>query len=109
MIHIEETLEIQGFKKVVFPVGALGGGMFGALIARGLGMGEPLAPLLALACVAGGVFAAFFTVTRIDADERGPQLQALARRLAEIGEDALEGRLGEDARIRRLGSGPEEE
>ncbi|MFC1660381.1 serine/threonine-protein kinase [Gemmatimonadota bacterium] len=108
-IHIEETLEIRGFKKVIFPVGGISGGAFGALIAEGLGFGEPLGPLFALACAVGGLFAASFTTTKIDAGERGPQLQALSRRLAEIGEDAAKGVLGEGAGLRRLESGPPEE
>ncbi len=90
VIHIEETLEIRGFRKAVFPAGGLVAGAFGALIAEGMGMGEPVGPLFAIMCVAGGIAAAFFTATKLDADEKGPQLTGLARRLAELGEDEIE-------------------
>ena len=53
-------------------------------------MGEPAGPLFALMCVAGGIATAFFTATKLDADEKGPQITALARRLAELGEDEIE-------------------
>jgi hypothetical protein len=97
VIHIEETLEIRGFKKAIFPVGGLTAGAFGALIAEGLGMGEPAGPLFALLCVAGGIATAFFTATKLDAEEKGPQVTALARRLAELAEDEME--------RKKLGSG----
>jgi len=90
VIHIEETLEIRGFRKAVFPIGGITGGALGALIVEGLGMGEPAAPLFALMFAAAGIAAAFFTTTKLEADEKGPQVTALARRLAELGEDEIE-------------------
>jgi hypothetical protein len=92
-VRLQETLEIQGFKKVVFPIGALTGAAFGAAIAGGLGMGEPAAPLFVVAFVGLGIFSALRLTTSIDAGERGPQLQALARALAQIGEDAVRKRI----------------
>ena len=53
-------------------------------------MGEPAAPLFALMFAAAGIAAAFFTTTKLEADEKGPQITALARRLAELGEDEIE-------------------
>jgi len=96
-IRIQETLEIQGFKRVVFPVGALTGAAFGAAIAAGLGMGEPAGPLFTIAFVGMGIFSAFRLTTSIHAGERGPQLEALARALAEIGSEAIRGRIGPGA------------
>jgi len=94
VIRLQETLEIQGLKKVVFPVGAATGLAFGAAIAGGLGMGEPAGPLFTLLLAVGGIFAAFRTTVSIDAGERGPQLERLARALVEIGEGAVAGELG---------------
>ena len=90
VIHIEETLEIRGFKKAIFPAAGLTAGAFAALIAEGLGMGEPAGPIFALLWVVGGISAAFFTATKLDAEKKGPQITALARRLAELGEDEME-------------------
>jgi len=90
VIHIEETLEIRGFKKAIFPAAGLTAGAFGALIGWGLGMGEPAGPLFALLCVGGGIATAFFTATKLDAEKKGPQITALARRLAELAEDEME-------------------
>jgi hypothetical protein len=94
VVRLQETLEIQGIKKVIFPVGALIGVAFGAAIAGGLGMGEPAGPLFTVLFGGGGMFAALRTTVSIDAGERGPQLQALGRALAEIGEGEREKRLG---------------
>jgi hypothetical protein len=94
LIRLQETLEIQGFKKVVFPIGALTGAAFGAAIAGGLGMGEPAGPLFAIAFIGMGIFSALRLTTSIDAGEKGPQLQALGRALTEIGAEASEKRLG---------------
>ncbi len=97
-IHIEETLEIRGFKRAIFPVGGLTGGAFGALIGMEvLGLGEPAGPLFAIMCVVAGIATAFFTATKLDADAKGPQLSALAARLGELAEDEIE--------RKRLGSG----
>jgi len=97
VIRLQETLEILGFKKVILPVGGLIGMAFGAAIAGGLGMGEPEGPLFAVLFAAGGFFAAFKTTISINAGERGPQLEALAGAMAEIGMEEVE--------KRRLGSG----
>ena len=94
LIRLQETLEILGIKKIIFPIGGLIGVAFGAAIAGGLGMGEPAGPLFALLFGAGGLFAALRTTVSIDAGERGPQLEGLARALAEIGEGEKEKRLG---------------
>ena len=59
-------------------------------VAEGLGLGEPVGPLLAILCIVGGIATAFFTATKLDADEKGPQITALARRLAELAEDEIE-------------------
>jgi hypothetical protein len=89
-IHIAETLEIRGFRKLIFPAAGLSGGAFAALIAEGIGMGEPAGPMFALAAVGAGIAAAFHGMTKMDADEKGPQLAALARRLGDLAEDELE-------------------
>ncbi|MGW8267762.1 MAG: serine/threonine-protein kinase [Longimicrobiales bacterium] len=94
LIRLQETLEIQGFKKVVFPIGALTGAAFGAAIAGGLGMGEPAGPLLALSFIGMGIFSALRLTTSIDAGEKGPQLQALGRALRGLAVEASEKRLG---------------
>jgi hypothetical protein len=94
LIRLQETLEIQGFKKVVFPIGALTGAAFGAAIAGGLGMGEPAGPLFTIAFIGMGIFSALRLTTSIDAGEKGPQLQALCRALTEIGAEAAGKRLG---------------
>jgi len=94
VIRLQESLEILGIKKVVFPIGAATGLAFGAAIAGGLGMGEPAGPLFAILLAAGGIFAAFRTTISIDAGERSPQLERLARALAEIGEVAASKELG---------------
>lgn len=90
VIHIEETLKIRGFKRAIIPAAGLMAGAFAALIAEGLGMGEPAGPIFALAWVAVGIATAFSTATKLDADEKGPQITALARRLAELAEDEIE-------------------
>jgi len=97
VIRLQESLEILGIKKVIFPIGAATGLAFGAAIAGGLGMGEPAGPLFALLLAVGGIFAAFRTTISIDAGERGPQLERLARALAEIAEEAVAKRLGPES------------
>jgi hypothetical protein len=94
VIRLQETLEIQGIKKVIFPVGALIGVAFGAAIAGGLGMGEPAGPLFTILFALGGIFASFRTTISIDAGERAPQLQRLGRVLAEIAAEERKKRLG---------------
>jgi hypothetical protein len=84
-------LEIRGFKRAIFPVGGLTGGAFGALIGvEFLGLGEPAGPLFALMCAVAGLTTAFFAATKMDADQKGPQLSALAARLGELAEDEIE-------------------
>lgn len=89
-IHIEETLEIRGFRKLIFPAAGLSAGAFAALIGEGIGMGEPAGPIFALGAVAMGIAAAFHGMTKVDADEKGPQLAGLARRLGDLAEDEIE-------------------
>jgi hypothetical protein len=108
-VHIQETLEIQGMKKAIFPIGGFSGMAFGAIMGSFFGLGEPAGPIFALVCGVGGLITAYVTTTKIDAGERGPQLWALAQRLAEIGEDAVKGRLGEGDGIRRLESGTDKQ
>lgn len=98
VIHIEETLEIRGFRKAIFPVGGLAGGAFGALMGfEILSVGEPAAPFMAIAGVIAGISMAFQTATKLDAEQKGPQLTALAARLGDLAEDEIE--------RRKLGSG----
>ena len=94
VIRLQETVEVLGIKKAIFPIGGAVGLAFGAAIAGGLGFGEPAGPLLILLFAAGGVFAAFRTTVSIEAGERGPQLQALGAALAEIGREEREKQLG---------------
>jgi tRNA A-37 threonylcarbamoyl transferase component Bud32 len=94
VIRVQETLEIQGFQKVVFPLGGLMGMAFGAAMAVGLGMGEPEGPLFGILFAVFGMVAAVRTTTSIKAGDRGPQLQRLVGALLEIAADAQEKRLG---------------
>jgi tRNA A-37 threonylcarbamoyl transferase component Bud32 len=94
VIRIQESLEILGIKKGIFPLGGLIGMAFGSAIAVGLGMGEPGGPLFGMAVAVFGMIAAARTVTSIQAGDRGPQLHGLARTLAEIGAEAQEKKLG---------------
>jgi len=94
VIRVQESLEILGIKKAIFPVGGLMGVALGAALGQALGMGEPAGPFLALAFGGIGILSALRLTTSIDAGDRGPQLQGLARELAEIGAEAVEKRLG---------------
>jgi hypothetical protein len=91
-------------KKAIFPIGGFSGMALGAIMSASIGIGEPAGPMFALALGFFGMVTAYATTTKIDAGERGPQIEALARRLAEIGEDAVQGKLGEGDRLRRLRS-----
>ena len=93
-IRLQERVEILGIKRVIFPVGGVIGLAFGGAIAAGLGMPEPVGPPLMILSALGGVFAAFRTTVSIEAGERGPQLQALGKALAEIGREEREKQLG---------------
>jgi hypothetical protein len=94
VVRIQESLELQGIQKGIFPLGGLMGMAFGGAIAVGLGMGEPAGPLFGMAVAVFGMIAAGRTATSIKAGDRGPQLQSLARTLAEIGAEAQEKKLG---------------
>lgn len=94
VIRIQESLEILGLKKAVFPLGGLMGMAFGSAIAVGLGMGEPEGPLFGIVVAVFGMIAAARTATSIQAGDRGPQLQHLAQTLTEIAVDAREKKLG---------------
>ncbi len=90
VVRIQETIEVLGIKKGIFPLGGLIGVAFGAAIAGGLGMGEPAGPIFALLFGAGGIFSAYKTTISILSGDNAPQLQALARAIAEIGVDEVE-------------------
>jgi hypothetical protein len=94
VIRIQESLEILGIKKAIFPLGGLMGMALGSAIAMGLGMGEPEGPLFGMVVAVFGMIAAARTVTSIQAGDRGPQLHGLARTMAEIGAEAQEKKLG---------------
>lgn len=90
VIRIQETLEILGLKKVIFPIGGAIGMAFGAAIAGGLGIDAPAGPMFAMLFAVGGIFSAYKTTITIQSGENGPQLQALARAVAEIGVEEVE-------------------
>jgi len=94
VIRVQESLEIQGIRKVIFPAGASVGVILGAGLGHALALGEPAVPFLVLAFGGMGIISALRIMTSIDAGDRGPQLQGLVRELAEIGAEALERRLG---------------
>jgi hypothetical protein len=97
VVRLQETVEILGVKRVIFPVGGVIGLAFGGAIAAGLGLPEPLGPLFVIFSALGGVFTAFRTTVSIEVGDREPQLQALGRALAEIGESEREKKLGPGA------------
>jgi hypothetical protein len=94
VIRLQESLEVRGGKKAIFPIGAAIGLAFGVSIAAGLGMGEPAGPIFTLLFAAGGIFSAYRTTISIEAGDRGPQLQALALAISEIGEEEAAKKLG---------------
>jgi tRNA A-37 threonylcarbamoyl transferase component Bud32 len=95
VIRLQESLEVRGGKKAIFPIGAAIGLAFGVAIAAGLGMGEPAGPIFTLLFAAGGIASAYRTTISIEAGDRGPQLQALALAISEIGEEEAAKKLGQ--------------
>lgn len=85
VIRIREDLEIKGLRAFALPVGGIMGVLFGAGMARALGMGEPGGPLLVIIFAVVGVLTAMRTVIGLHATERRPELEELAAALAELG------------------------
>ncbi len=87
-IHIEERLELTGWRMAVPAWGAGGGAIIGLLLMRALG--EPgagaLVPILLFA--AGGGYLAVNGLILAMANRRRPQLEKLADRLASVAEQA---------------------
>jgi hypothetical protein len=84
VVRIQETLELQGFRKAAIPAGIIIGGGMGAAWTGLVGMGEPLAPLLTVGMAALAAFLGVRLVIDSDANHRRPQLRELARVLAEL-------------------------
>ncbi len=92
-IRVQEELGIFGVRKFAPAVGALFGLAFGGTLAEAFAMGEPMGPLLLLTFGAVGGLTGVRSVVAVDATERAPQLEALARTLAELGREAVASRI----------------
>ncbi len=64
------------------------GAAFGGATGQAFAMGEPAGPLMVVIFALVGVLVAVRSVVAVDASERGPALEDLARSLAEIGRAA---------------------
>jgi hypothetical protein len=88
-IRIQEELGISGVRKLALAMGGVFGATFGGALAQAFAMGEPGAPLTVLAFAGMGVLVAIRSVVAVDANERAPALDELAKTLAELGRSAL--------------------
>ena len=89
-VRIQEEFGLGGARKAVLPVGVFAGAGSGALFGGLLGLG----PLLLAPGAILGVPLAIHLLIRIETRTRRPQLLALAERIREMGEAAMERRLG---------------
>jgi tRNA A-37 threonylcarbamoyl transferase component Bud32 len=83
-VHIEERLELSGWR-IFIPGWGVGGGVaIGALLMAALGAPERAMAFVALACGAAGGFLAVRSFYQIGVKRRKPQLMQLADRLAAL-------------------------
>ena len=86
-IHIEERLELSGWKMFAPGWGAAGGGLLGlALLSLGAARTGAAVVLMLLLFAVGGALLTARGITKTTADWRRPDLQKLLDRLAELGE-----------------------
>ncbi len=81
-IHIEEHVELRGASVFAPGWGAAGGGLLSLLIITALGTPNEAVPFIVLPLAIGGGISTYKWITGFLARQYGPQLEALADRLA---------------------------
>jgi tRNA A-37 threonylcarbamoyl transferase component Bud32 len=96
-IHIEERLELSGWKMFAPGWGAAGGGLLGlALLSLGAARTGAAVVLMLLLFAVGGAILTARGITKTTADWRRPDLQKLLDRLAALAEEVAEPARGPD-------------
>jgi len=87
-VRIQESLELQGLRKLAIPAGIMTLAAFGAAWTSILGLPEPAVGLFTVLSGALGGFLGVRMVVATDSMNRQPQLQKLAEALAELARNA---------------------
>lgn len=83
-VRVQEDLEVHGAQRAALPVGGLLGMAFFAAIGAALGVGEPGIGLFIMFGAGSGVLGAIRAVFSFDAADRAPELEELAKAVANI-------------------------
>jgi hypothetical protein len=88
-IRVEERFEIRSYRRFFVVAGGLSGAVLAAVVATFLGIAESSLPALLIPCMGLGVVSGVVGTIRFEANTRRPQLEGLAGRLRQLGEEII--------------------